>query len=150
MGADMNESCRTVSDGGLVPADDESGHTVHVIDDQFDAKIADFDKTTTEAIGIQEGRDIQCGEEGRSGGANHSKERAVPPLLRLDTLARGRSSQEWSSPSSSRQATVTLSAASTRIPAHLVRAAPSSYQQLYFTRQFSAVVVGHMKLRDRS
>lgn len=119
-GADVDGSCETASDGGFIPAG--SGHTTsrenQLAHDYVDAKSVNFEKT---AARIGEATEIQTGTTGR-GVDSTTKERAIPPLLRLDVLQHGRGSQEWASPSSSRCATVSLSAASTRAPTHLVRA----------------------------
>lgn len=118
--ADADGSSQTASVGGFTAA--ESGHTTsredQLAEDYFDPKAVNFEKT---AAGIGEAIDLQT-EMNENGDDTNTKERAIPPLLRLDVLQNGRGSQEWSSPSSSRHATVTLSAASTRAPAHLVRA----------------------------
>lgn len=125
LGEEPNESCNaTATDSGCcIPT--ESGRT-----------------TGRESITVMYGRDDVVGGENLSGppvvtiggeepgggqdeatgeGAEQNvKERATPPLLRLDVLKRVRGEKDWLSPRSSPQTAATLSAASTRAPPHLV------------------------------
>lgn len=68
--------------------------------------------------------DYQAGLGGGLGafaGGDAARERVAPPLLRLDALDTILGKKEWdSSPTCSPHVTATLSAASTRPPAHLV------------------------------
>lgn len=118
---DSDESCKTVSDRGFTPGEEESGSQLNREDYPTDEGSSTGDNPGLGEV-LPGSTVTEYGAVRDSAECSTAKGRVAPPMLRLDALDCILGSKEWGSPRScSSHAVATLSAASTRATAHLVR-----------------------------
>lgn len=125
---ELDESCKTVSDGGFVPDEGGSGPSTSREDGPTDDDGGTGNGLASGAtwpVCAEAKRGLERKQREREGGdcvaGISSRERIAPPMLRLDALDRSLGPKEWATPrSGSPNAAVTLSAASTTAPANWV------------------------------